>query len=161
MSFNTLHDLLIHEVKDLYDAEHRILDALTAMADMATIESLKQALTEHRSETEEHITRLERIFELLELQPERKNCKGIMGILEEGRDSVEQAENDNMRNAAIVSSGIRVEHYEIAGYGTAATFAAMMEHQEIAELLEETFDDEEEAEQQLLEIVETEIDPSM
>lgn len=161
MSFNTLHDLLIHEVKDLYDAEHRILDTLAALTDIAAGESLKEALAEHRTETEEHVARLERVFELLELQPERQACKGIMGILEEGRTSIDQTQSDNTRDAAIIASAIRVEHYEIAGYGTAATFAAMMEHQEIAELLEETFDDEEEAEQRLLEIAETELDPSM
>lgn len=161
MAFNTLHDLLIHEVKDLYDAEHRILDTLTALIDIAAGDALRQSLEEHKAQTEEHIARLERVFELLEMEPAREDCKGITGILEEGRKALDKAQNDNARDAAIVTGCMRVEHYEIAGYGTAATFAAMMQHEEIAELLEETFDEEEETEQRLLEIAETELDPSM
>lgn len=150
----TLHDLFIHELKDLYDAEHQILEALPLMIEAATHPELKQAFEEHRKQTEEQVNRLEEVFDMLGEEAKRQTCDGMKGVLKEGHKVLTEKMEDNVRDAALITAAQRVEHYEIAGYGAVVTFARLMEHEEEADLLQETLDEEGEADHILTEIAE-------
>jgi ferritin-like metal-binding protein YciE len=160
MPIPNTHELMIRGLADLYDAEDRITDAIDAMIDMASSDALKEIFKTHREETQEQIARLERIFEILEIQPQRKECVGIKGILAEGTMLIDETEG-NARDGAIIAAAIKVEHYEMACYGMAFLLAEMMQHQEIADLLSETLSEEENAEQLLLEAAQSELDVTM
>lgn len=159
MAIVTLRDLMLHELKDLYDVEHRLKDALSELAELATSDDLKDSLAEHRELTQTQIERLEEVFGLLGVPAERRDCRAMQAILKEGLETVDEAESSDARDAAIVVGARKAEHYEIAGYGTATTFATMLELDDIADLLQQSFDEEEETERSLLELVEDVIDP--
>lgn len=152
MKMKTLDDLLAHELKDLYSAEKQLTKALPKMAKAATSEDLRTAFESHLEETEQHINRLERILEKLELPTRGPKCKAMEGLLEEGKEILEEEMDDNVRDAAMIAAAQRVEHYEIAGYGCARTFAELLGHSEVVELLQETLDEEKATDEKLTEI---------
>jgi len=152
MSLATLHDLLLHELRDLYNAEHQILRALPVLARKATAPALTKALERHARQTEQQEARLERCFEILGVAARGKHCKGMEGLLTEGREMVEEAENETVRDAAIIGGCQKVEHYEICGYGTARAFAEKLGHEDIAALLGETLEEEAATNERLTEI---------
>jgi ferritin-like metal-binding protein YciE len=142
MKLESLHKLWIHELKDLHSAETQILEALPRMIAAASHDELKTALTEHLQETRAHVSRLEKIFKGLDFSAAGQRCKGMEGLLEEGRGLLEDAAEPQVRDAAIISACQRVEHYEIAGYGTASAFAELLGEHESAALLQATLDEE-------------------
>jgi ferritin-like metal-binding protein YciE len=148
----SLHDLLLHELNDLYDAEKRLVDALPKMADAATDTDLKHAFRDHLAETQNHVTRLEDCFSLLNTEAEHQTCDGMKGLIMEGEHIIKGKMRPSVKDAALIAAAQRVEHYEIAGYGTARTFADMMEHTQVAELLQKTLDEEGKADKLLTKI---------
>jgi ferritin-like metal-binding protein YciE len=151
-ALKTLHDLLLHELKDLYSAEKQITKALPKMIKAADNADLRQALEDHLAETEEQIRRLETIFGQLEISGRGMKCRAMEGLLEEGKSILEEEMDEDVRDAAIISAAQRVEHYEIAGYGCARTFAQRLGHSEVADLLQQTLDEEKAADDKLTQI---------
>ena len=154
---NGLGTLLTEELKDLYSAEKQILKALPKIVRATTTETLRAALEDHLEETEGHVERLEEIFEQLDMKPGRKKCKGMEGLLEEGEEHFKEQEEGALRDAAIIAAAQRVEHYEIAAYGTALAYARELGIDEAASLLEATLEEERGADERLSEIAESEV----
>jgi ferritin-like metal-binding protein YciE len=138
----SLHDLLVHELHDLYDAEHRILKALPKMQKKATHEELADGFAQHFKETEGQVKRLEKAFKLLGEKPKKETCDAMKGLVAEGDKALKEPMEKDVRDAAIIAAAQRVEHYEMAGYGSARTFAAMLGYDEVAALLQETLEEE-------------------
>jgi len=157
MALDTMQDLLIEELKDLYSAETQLVKALPKMAKGATAPSLRKAFEDHLVQTQEQVSRLEEIFETLGKSPKGKKCKGMEGLLEEATGMLEEEGDENVKDAGIIASAQRVEHYEIAAYGSSLAFATQLGHTEIAELLEITLNEEKEADQLLSTIAEEEV----
>ena len=157
MSLDTMHDLMIAELKDLYSAETQIVKALPKIAGGATTASLRTAFLNHLEETKEHIARLDTIFGILDVSPRGKKCKGMEGLLEEGGEMLEEDGHDIVRDAGIIASAQRVEHYEMAAYRSTLAFATLMGHTEIAELLEMTLTEEKAADALLSQIAEEDV----
>jgi len=158
--FNSLEDLFIHELKDLYDAEIRITEALPQMAEKAHNSRLKQAFKNHLSQTEKHIERLKAVFEHRGCEVEREKCDAMTGLIKEG-SAVLSAEGDaDVLDAALIAAAQRVEHYEIAAYGTARTFAQRLGDSYSAELLEQTLEEEKQTDHQLTQIAEASVNPA-
>jgi ferritin-like metal-binding protein YciE len=149
VKLNSLQELYVEQLRDLYDAEQQIIKALPEMIDAATAEDLKGALTEHLEVTKDQATRLENIFKTLGEKPKGEKCQGMEGVIEEGSDLIDEIEDSDVRDAAIIASAQRVEHYEMAGYGTARTFATLLEDDAAVKLLQQTLDEEKEADQKL------------
>jgi ferritin-like metal-binding protein YciE len=145
-----LREAFIDELKDLYDAEKQLLKALPKMAKAAENEQLQAAFEEHRSQTEEQISRLERVFAVFDETPKGKKCKGMAGLIEEAADLIEEEEGD----AALIGAAQKAEHYEIAAYGTLAAWAKALNEDEAVELLEETLGEEAETDEKLSSIAE-------
>jgi ferritin-like metal-binding protein YciE len=139
---DTVEKLFLNELKDLYSAEKQITRALPKMAKAATTEELRKAFQTHLEETRGHIERLDRIFGLLGAKATAKTCHGMKGLIEEGSEMIEEAEEGEVRDAGLISAAQRVEHYEMAAYGTVRTIAQQMGHQEVADLLQQTLDEE-------------------
>ena len=152
MSIESLDDLFLHELKDLYDAEKQLLKALPKMAKAASSEQLTAAFTEHRDQTESQVARLERIFELLEKPARGKKCKGMEGLIEEGSVLSEEDAQPAVLDAGLIAAAQKVEHYEIASYGTLATYAKILGLDEAVELLAETLAEEKETDEKLTEL---------
>ncbi len=149
-SIDSLHTLLVEEIRDLYDAEKRLTKAIPKMAKAATSEELVEALQAHLEETEQHVTRLEEVFDALGAPAKPKACAGMRGIVEEGEEHVgEKYEDDSLRDAVIIGSAQRVEHYEIAAYGTAAAHARQLGLDQVVETLEQTLEEEKAADEKL------------
>lgn len=148
----SLHELLIHELNDLYSAEKQILEALPKMAEAATAPELAKAFEHHLQETEDQVTRLEDAFHLLGTEPSHVTCDGMKGLLKEGEHILKSNLKASVKDAALIGAAQRVEHYEIAGYGTAHTYAVVMEHADVAELLQKTLDEEGNADKTLTKI---------
>ncbi|HWP91177.1 MAG TPA: ferritin-like domain-containing protein [Thermodesulfobacteriota bacterium] len=158
MKFNTLHDLFISELKDLYSAEKQIVRALPKMAKAASSSELQDAFQEHLQQSKNHIDRLDEIFDMLQVSSRNKKCKGIEGIIEEGQELISKGKtnsNPDALDAGIVAAAQKVEHYEIAGYGTVRTYASMLGHDKAANLLQQTLDEEKETDQKLTLLAET------
>lgn len=149
MTPNSLQELYVEQLKDLYDAENQIIKALPKMIDAATSEDLKEALSEHLEITKEQATRLEQIFGALGEKGKGEKCKGMQGVIQEGSDLVGDIEDPDVRDAAIIAAAQRVEHYEMAGYGTARNFASLLKEDEASRLLQQTLDEEKEADKEL------------
>ena len=142
---NALKDFLVDELKDIYFAEHEIMKGLTKMKDAATSKKLKKAIDLHYNQTEVQITRLEEAFGLFDEKPSKKKCEAIIGILKEGDDILEDTEEGTMtRDAAIIIASQKVEHYEIATYGSLAELARTIDREDVAEILEATLSEEKE-----------------
>ncbi|MAS36399.1 MAG: hypothetical protein CL610_20520 [Anaerolineaceae bacterium] len=149
MKFGNLHELFIGELKDIYDAEHQITKALPKMKKAASSSDLQKAFDEHLKETETHIKRLEKVFDMIEEEAERETCDAMEGLISEGEEIIEENKKSDARDAALIAAAQRVEHYEIAGYGTLRTYAQLLDYPEAAELLQQTLDEEGEADKKL------------
>ena len=149
MSLSNLEDVFEHELKDVLDAERQILKALPKMIKAAESEELKAALEEHRGVTEEQVGRLETIFKSLDKAARGKHCKGMEGLLEEGAEMIEEEETGAPLDAAMICAAQKVEHYEIAAYGSLIAYANLLGMSEAVELLEATLEEEKEADKTL------------
>ena len=149
MSVNTMQELLIDELKDLYSAEKQIVKALPKIIKAVSTPELQEGLSSHLEETKGQATRLEKIGEMLGKKLTGKTCVGMKGVLEEGSEVLEDTEKGLVRDAALISACQRVEHYEMAGYGSAREFAKLLGESEVAELLDETLAEEKNADKTL------------
>jgi ferritin-like metal-binding protein YciE len=142
VKINSLHELYITELKDLYDAESRVTKALPKMAEAANSPELRSTFELHLEQTRRHSERLEQIFQELNQSPKGEKCKGIAGIIDEGEDMMDEDAPAAVSDAALIAAAQRVEHYEIAAYGTVRTFATRLGFQNQARLLNETLQEE-------------------
>lgn len=154
---NSLQDLMVEELKDIYNAEQQLLEAIPKLAKAVTTPSLERALTHHREQTEQQVERLQQIFDTLGERPTGKKCKGMEGIVREGSEALDGGADSAVRDAHIIGAAQRVEHYEIAAYGTAIAHAELLGHDDVARLLRESLDEEMEADRKLTEIAEDEV----
>ncbi len=138
----TLEDFLIEELKDLYNAEKQITKSLPKLAEAATSQELKDAFQNHLAETQEHVSRLEEISNMLNKSLSGKKCKAMEGLTKEGQEIIEENMTNEVRDVALIAAGQKVEHYEIASYGCAKTYARLLELDEVEELLQKTLDEE-------------------
>ena len=157
MKLSSLEDLLHHELKDLYSAETQLVKALPKMAKAATHEELKAGFEEHLEQTKGHVDRLEKIAEILDIKLGGHTCKAMKGLIEEGSEMIEEDAEDAVRDAGLIGAAQRVEHYEIAGYGTARCLAETLGHNDVAKILEETLEEEKETDQKLTDLAESAI----
>lgn len=153
-SLDSLNDLLHDELKDIYDAEKQLTKALPKLIKKATSSELKEALEGHLEETQEHIQRLEQAFDEMGMPARGKKCEGMQHLIAEGSDLIGEADHDGTRDAIIIASAQKCEHYEIASYGTICTWARLLGHEDVAELLHPTLEEEKEADQKLTAIAE-------
>lgn len=151
MTIDSMEKLFVDELRDLYSAETQITKALPKMAKASTSNELRTAFEQHLKETEEQVKRLEQIFETLGESPKGETCEGIKGIIEEGEKNLKQAAEGPVRDEALIAAAQRVEHYEMAGYGTVRTFAERMGKQQVVQLLERTLEEEKNADRKLTE----------
>src|ERR1700728_4572094 len=142
MKIETMEDLFVEQVQDLYDAENRLVKALPKMAEASTSQSLRQAFESHLLETEGHVSRLESVFRTLGLDPKSHTCDAMKGLISEGEDTISDIDQSPLRDAGLIAAANRVEHYEIAAYGSARTFADVLGLSEAASLLEQTLQEE-------------------
>jgi ferritin-like metal-binding protein YciE len=159
MSMESLMDLYIDELKDLYNAENQLLKALPRMARKAASPDLKAAFEEHLGQTEGQVNRLEKIFKRLGEKPTGKTCKAMKGLVEEGKEIIDEEGEESVLDAALIGAAQKVEHYEIAGYGTARTFASMLGEEDAVELLQQTLDEEGETNKKLTALAESFVNP--
>ncbi len=157
MKLGTLENLYVDELKDLYNAENQLLKALPKMAKAASEPKLNKAFTNHLKQTQTHITRLEKIFKKLDVSPKGKKCKAMEGLLAEGKDLMAENADPAVMDAALIGSAQRVEHYEMAGYGCVRTYARLLGHDDAADLLQKTLDEEGATDKLLTELAETTI----
>ena len=155
MALKSLHDLYVNELKDLYSAENQLVKALPKMAKAANSPELRTAIEEHLEVTKGQVQRLETIFKELEASPKGKKCKAMEGLIEEGKELLEEEAAPGVLDAGIIAAAQRVEHYEIAGYGCVRTFANILGYDEAAGLLQETLDEEADADKKLTELAES------
>jgi len=157
VKLKTLDDLLIKELRDLYSAEKQMIKALPKMAKAANSEALQDAFTEHLEVTKEHARRLETIFESLNVSSRGPKCAAMEGLVEEGDEMMKEEAAPAVMDAGLIGAAQRVEHYEIAGYGVARTFARLLGHDKVADTLQETLDEEGDADKKLTQLAESEI----
>jgi ferritin-like metal-binding protein YciE len=148
----SFRELYVDQLRDLYDAEEQILEALPKMIEKTSTSDLRQALTEHLAITRRQKDRLDRIFDGMGQPHDANKCKGIRGIISEGEELLDRMKEPAVRDAGIIASAQRVEHYEIAGYGTARAFAEFLGNNEDARLLQQTLEEEREADEKLTEL---------
>jgi ferritin-like metal-binding protein YciE len=151
---STLHDAFLDELRDMYDAEKQLTKALPKLAKAATSPELREAFETHLEETRGQIERLEQVFASLEEKVRGKHCDGMAGIIEEGKSVLEDASDESTKDAMLIAASQRVEHYEIAAYGTLVAWAKGMGHSEAAELLEENLEEEKAADEKLTALAE-------
>jgi ferritin-like metal-binding protein YciE len=151
MTVDTMEKLFVEELKDLYSAEKQITRALPKMAKSATNDQLRQAFETHLKETEGQIERLDRVFEILGKPSSGKTCKGMQGLIEEGSEQMKELEGEIL-DAALICAAQKVEHYEMAGYGSVRTWAQQLGQKEIADLLQQTLDEEGETDHKLTQL---------
>ena len=150
-----LREALVDEIKDIYNAEKQIVKALPKMVKGATSDELREAFESHLEETENQVTRLERVFELLDEKPRGKHCAGMAGILEEGSDMLQEDAEDSVMDAMLIAGAQRVEHYEITAYGTCIAWAEALSLTEVAEILGESLAEEKAADEKLSALAES------
>ena len=148
----TLKNLFQDELADIYDAEHQIIKALPKLAKAATCTQLREALQSHLEETKGQVTKLEKVFEAFDEKPKRKKCAAIAGLLKEGDEIAQENKDEPTINAALISAGQKVEHYEIASYGCLHEWAQLLDNEEAADLLEEILQEEKNANETLGEL---------
>jgi ferritin-like metal-binding protein YciE len=154
MERNTLRELYVDELRDIYDAEKQLIKSLPKMAKAATSGDLRTGFEEHLEQTKEHARRLEQIFNALGEKSTGKKCKAMQGLVEEGSEMIEEDFEGEVKDAGLISAAQRVEHYEIAAYGTVRTYANILEEDEAVGLLERTLEEEKETDQKLTELAE-------
>jgi ferritin-like metal-binding protein YciE len=159
MNENTLRELFVDELRDLYDAENRLVKALPKLAKAANLEDLRSGFETHLEQTKEHVERLKQIIESLDEKPTGKKCPGMIGIIQEGEELIGEEFEGSVMDAALISAAQRAEHYEIAAYGCVHAWAKELGEDEAAELLEKTLTEEKETDAKLTEIAE-QVNPS-
>jgi ferritin-like metal-binding protein YciE len=159
MKLKSLEDLFHYELKDLYSAENQLVKALPKMAKAATNPDLKAGFEEHLEQTKGHVQRLDEIAELLGIKLTGHKCKAMEGLVEEGAELIHEDAEDAIRDAGLISAAQRVEHYEIAGYGTVRTLAETLGHADAAELLAQTLAEEKETDEKLTELAASAVTP--
>jgi ferritin-like metal-binding protein YciE len=155
MKLNSLHELYLNELKDLYHAEQQIIKALPKMAEAASSPELRNAFEQHLAETRVQAERLEQIFQKLGEPAKGQKCKGMVGIIDEGEDMMDEDAPPAVADAALIGSAQRVEHYEIAAYGTARTYARRLGFEDQAQLLQQTLTEEAETDKKLTSLAES------
>jgi ferritin-like metal-binding protein YciE len=159
MPMESLHDLLTDELKDMYSAETQLTKALPRMAKAATNPDLKRAFQTHLKQTEEHVRRVERICNNLEIKPRGKKCVGMEGLIEEGKEIMQEEAEADVMDAGLIGAAQKVEHYEIAGYGTARTHAQQLGYSDAVRELQMILDEESQANELLTQIAESMVNP--
>jgi ferritin-like metal-binding protein YciE len=158
-ALNTFEDLFVEQLQDLHDAEQRLTKALPKMAAAAHNPALKSAFEEHLRQTQNHVTRLEQVFKSIGKTAQSKTCEAMKGLVEEGSEVINGTGDPDVKDAALIAAAQRVEHYEIAGYGTVRTFAQRLGKTEAARLLQETLNEEAETDKKLTGLAEKAINP--
>ena len=159
MKITTLHDALVHELQDLYSAEVQLTKALPKMAKAATHEQLAEAFEEHLKQTKGHVERLEKALKQLDASTRGEKCKAMEGLIEEGKSTLELDADDAVRDALIIGIAQKVEHYEIAGYGTARAFAKRLGEDAVAAALKDTLEEESETDRKLTKLATSTVNP--
>jgi ferritin-like metal-binding protein YciE len=154
VAVESLNELLVEQLRDLYDAENQLIKALPKMAEGSNSDELRQGFEEHLEQTKGHAQRIEQIFEQLGEKVKGKKCKAMEGLVKEGAETLEEDMNEDVKDAALIAAAQRVEHYEIAGYGTARTYANLLGEDEAASLLEQTLAEEKETDAKLTQLAE-------
>lgn len=157
MQMQDLEDLFVDQLRDLYNAEKQLTKALPKMAKKASDDQLKQAFTQHLEQTEEHVERLEQILEKLGKRASGKTCKAMQGLIEEGKELMEEDAEPEVLDAGLIAAAQRVEHYEIAGYGTVRAYAKLLGNNDAAKLLQKTLDEEGDTDKKLTQLAESTI----
>lgn len=152
MNQEMLREVFVEHIRDLYDAEKQLVKALPKLAKASDSEELAEALRTHLEETQNHVTRLENVFKVVGAPAKGKACKGMHGLIEEGNEAVQEHEEGPLRDLAIIAGGQKVEHYEMSAYGTARTMAEQLGLNEAVELLQQTEDEEENADATLTKV---------
>jgi ferritin-like metal-binding protein YciE len=155
--FNSLNDLFVNQIEDLYDAENRLTQALPKMADAANSSQLKQAFQSHLTETQGHVRRLEQIFREINIEPKRETCQAMKGLIAEGEEIIKASGDPDVKDAALIAAAQRVEHYEMSGYGSARAFARRLGLSQAASLLQQTLEEEKAADEKLNTIAESSV----
>jgi len=148
----SVRELLIDQMQDLYDAEKQLVKALPKLAKAASNEELKQAFEDHLEQTRGHVERLERAFQMLDAKAKSKSCEAMKGLVKEGAETTEEDFSEPLLDSAIICAAQKVEHYEIAGYGTLIAWASSIGLEDVSEILEETLREEREADEKLTQI---------
>ena len=157
MKLESLKDLYLEQLKDLYSAETQLVDALPKMAERASSQDLKQAFQEHLRQTQEQVRRLEQIFQDIGETPKGHTCEGMKGLIREGEEMIKMQGDAKVIDAGLIAAAQRVEHYEIAGYGTVRTYAEMLGKPQHASLLERTLQEEEMTDEKLTQLAESHV----
>lgn len=154
-ALETLHDLFVHELRDLFDAETQLVKSMPLMSKAAKSDELRNAFDLHLRQTKEQVRRLEQVFQALGESPEGKRCKGMAGLIEEAKELIEEEADPDVRDAGLIVAAQKVEHYEIAGYGSVCTFAKVLKYDDALRLLKQTIDEEEKTDKLLTDLAET------
>ena len=157
MKINTLQDLYVEELQDIYNAETQLVKALPKAIEACTSDELRSALEDHLDQTKEHVERLDQIFESLDESPKGKKCAAMEGLIKECQETIAEDMKEEIKDAAIIAACQRIEHYEIAVYGTVSTFAKLLGREDDLDLLGQTLDEEKEADETLTDIAENTI----
>lgn len=160
MSLESLEDLFVHHLKDLYSAEKQLVQALPKMAKAANARGLRRAFEDHLKETQDQVQRLDRIFKSLDRGPRGLKCVGMEGLIEEGKELLKEDATPAVLDAGLISAAQRVEHYEIAAYGTARAWAELLGYEEVGDLLQKTLDEEAAANEKLTVLAERGVNAS-
>jgi ferritin-like metal-binding protein YciE len=161
MKLETLEDLLLNELEDIYDAEKQLVEALPKMAQTATSPELKESFVTHLQQTKGHVIRLEQVFSQLGSQPKSRTCKAMKGLIAEGAEVIGEKATPEIKDAGLISAAQRVEHYEIAAYGTARTYAQQLNISEAAELLDQTLKEEAQTDRKLTDLAVKVVNPQL
>ena len=157
MAMNNLKDVLEHQIKDLYSAETQLSSALPKMIEAASSQELKSAFQDHLEQTKEQVERLKQAADSMGIKPTGEKCKGMEGLIKEGQHLIDEHESGDALDAALIAAAQRIEHYEIAGYGSACQFAETLGESEVKETLGKTLDEEEKTDKKLTDIAESTI----
>jgi len=152
MPENSLQELYVEQLRDLYNAENQLVKALPKMAKAAQSDALREGFEQHLEQTKGHVERLEQIFSAMDESPKGRKCAGMEGLVEEGEEVIKDQSDSGALDSGLIASAQRVEHYEIAGYGTVRTFAELLGEEEAVNLLQQTLDEEKETDEQLTEL---------
>jgi len=157
MKIESMEDLFLEQIEDLYDAEQRLVKALPKMAEAATSPALRQAFESHLGETKGHVTRLEQVFQAIQKKPKAQTCDAMKGLIEEGEDMVSNTDRSPLRDAGLIAAANRVEHYEIAAYGSVQAFAKTLGITEALPFLAATLNEEKNADEKLTKLAESSV----
>ena len=157
LKLESVEDLFLAELRDLYDAENQLLKAIPKLVEAASTPALKMAFSQHLEQTKGHVGRLDRVFRQLDVNPSGETCEAMKGLVKEGEEFIQAKGEPSVRDAGLIGAAQRVEHYEMAGYGTARTLAKRLGFEEIAIILQNTLEEEGEADRKLTAVAENEV----